>query len=55
MPTRNKKYKYAIEKEMEWIDEDGITALCPECGMDAVIGDASGYTVDKNLMKEMNL
>ncbi|MDJ0821004.1 MAG: cytoplasmic protein [Paracoccaceae bacterium] len=25
----------------EWVDE-GQTALCPECGVDAVIGSASG-------------
>ena len=49
------RHIFSARDVQEWIDEDGITALCPECGMDAVIGDASGYTVDKNLMKEMNL
>jgi cell division protein ZapA (FtsZ GTPase activity inhibitor) len=40
----------------DWMDgEHGVTALCPECGMDAVIGDASGIEIDKPLMKEMNL
>ena len=40
----------------EWMDDArGVTALCPECGMDAVIGDASGIEISKPLMKEMNL
>lgn len=26
----------------EWIDDDG-TALCPRCGVDSVLGSASGY------------
>ena len=27
-------------------DEDPRTALCPRCGIDSVIGDASGYDVE---------
>ena len=30
----------------EWTD-DGATALCPRCGIDSVIGSASGYPVTK--------
>ena len=26
----------------EWVD-GGVTALCPSCGIDSVIGSASGY------------
>jgi len=33
----------------EWFDDDshgvGQTATCPKCGIDSVIGDASGYPV----------
>jgi|GEM_PF-182371 len=29
----------------EWVDE-GTCAVCPRCGIDAVIGDASGYDVE---------
>ncbi|TSD66179.1 hypothetical protein FFF34_001895 [Inquilinus sp. KBS0705] len=35
---------------VEWVDEDdprGETALCPKCGIDAVIGSSSNYPVDK--------
>ena len=30
----------------EWVD-DGDTATCPHCGIDSVIGSASGYPVTK--------
>lgn len=37
----------------EWTD-NGQTALCPLCGVDAVIGDASGYAVNGELLSRMN-
>ena len=42
-------------KQIEnWVD-DGQSALCPTCGMDSVIGDASGFPVtDKHFLKDMN-
>jgi hypothetical protein len=36
----------------DWTDEDE-TALCPECGIDSVIGDASGYAVNKEMLARM--
>ena len=40
----------------DWYSDDrGMSALCPECGMDAVIGDASGIKIDKPLLKQMNV
>ncbi len=41
----------------DWVDEvDGIgqTALCPKCGIDSVIGSASGYTVSRELLMKLN-
>lgn len=39
----------------EWVwDREGDTALCPHCGIDSVIGDASGYPVDKPFLAAMN-
>ena len=35
-------------------DEGGQTALCPYCGIDSVIGDASGFPVTKEFLKKMN-
>lgn len=40
----------------DWInDEHGMSAICPECGMDAVIGDNGGEPLDKVTLKELNL
>ena len=36
----------------EWID-DGNTALCPYCGIDAVIGESSGYPITEQFLKGM--
>jgi NAD-dependent protein deacetylases, SIR2 family len=35
-----------------WID-DGHTALCPACGMDCVLGDASGYHLCEDFLEQM--
>jgi len=39
-----------------WIDEAmglGRTATCPKCGMAAVLGDASGVTIEESFLREM--
>lgn len=47
---------FDARKISDWIsDENGVSAICPECGMDAVIGDASGVPLSKELLKSMNL
>jgi hypothetical protein len=39
---------------LEWTDDDQ-TALCPNCGIDSVIGDKSGYPVtDLDFLKQMH-
>jgi hypothetical protein len=41
----------------DWVDEtdDGVgqTALCPYCGIDAVIGDRSGFAIDPEFLAQM--
>lgn len=40
----------------EWTDEvndEGQTALCPRCGVDAVIGSKSDYPVSRDYLKQM--
>jgi hypothetical protein len=38
----------------EWIDDDG-TALCPRCGVDSVLGSASGYPAgDRRFLEAMH-
>lgn len=46
---------YPPSEVMEWVDEDkvGQTALCPYCGIDSVIGSASGVSLDKQFLTEM--
>ena len=36
----------------DWCDEE-TTALCPQCGVDSVIGDASGFPVGDDLLQRM--
>ncbi len=36
----------------DWCD-GGETALCPRCGVDSVIGDASGYALGGDLLHRM--
>ena len=39
----------------DWIDEEnGLTALCPFCGVDSVIGESSGYPITTEFLKDMN-
>lgn len=39
----------------EYVDLEEDTALCPECGVDYVIGDATGYPVtDKEFLEAMH-
>jgi hypothetical protein len=45
---------YSPTEIEDWVDNDDC-ALCPRCGIDSVIGAASGFPVtDKKFLKEMN-
>ena len=45
---------YSPSEIDEWID-GGTTAMCPRCGIDSVIGDASGFPIgDKAFLSKMN-
>ena len=39
-------------KELEWVDF-GLTALCPYCGIDAVIGERAGYPLTEEFLQKM--
>ncbi len=40
-------------REIEaWLDPEG-TALCPHCGIDAVIGASSGYPITREFLEKM--
>ena len=38
----------------DYVSKEKPTALCPYCYTDSVLGDASGYPITKEFMKEMN-
>lgn len=43
----------------EWVDEAqgtgvGQTALCPRCGIDSVLGSASGFPLTNDFLQRMN-
>ncbi len=45
------------DRIVDWIDEPidgGQTALCPNCGIDSVIGSASGFPITKPFLNAMN-
>lgn len=37
----------------EWIEDERGTAICPYCGVDAIIGESSGYPVTKEFLSKM--
>jgi len=39
--------------EITWQDETDDTAMCPYCGIDAVIGERSGIPITKQFLKGM--
>jgi len=47
---------YSPSEIERWIDEStGVhTALCPKCGIDSVIGDASGYELSAPFLSAMH-
>lgn len=45
---------FTPDKITNWLNEGCGTALCPECGIDSVIGDASGYPITKEFMQDMH-
>ena len=40
-------------KEIPWIDDADDTAICPYCGIDAVIGESADLPITKQLLKSM--
>jgi hypothetical protein len=38
---------------VRWTDGNQ-TALCPKCGIDAVLGDASGFAIDERFLRRMH-
>ena len=49
---------YSASEVNEWCDNDGRgdkTALCPKCGIDSVLGDATFVELTPELLELMNM
>jgi len=44
---------FAASEIKAWIDAE-TTALCPRCGVDAVLGDASGASISDGFLRKMH-
>lgn len=45
---------FSPDKIKEWIeDKEDLTAICPYCGIDSVIGESSNYPITKEFLQEM--
>jgi hypothetical protein len=44
---------FPASKIRDWTD-DGDTALCPNCGVDSVIGSGSGYPIQRAFLSKMH-
>jgi len=44
---------FSPEKINYWIKDPGGTAVCPYCGIDAIIGKSSGYPITKDFLSKM--
>lgn len=45
---------FAYNEINKWINDKEVTAVCPYCGVDSIIGDYSNYKIDNDFLKEMN-
>jgi len=43
---------FSPNEVVEWADNDK-TAICPYCGVDSVISDASGYPMNQDFLTQM--
>lgn len=43
---------YDVSEIKEWTDV-GVTALCPKCSVDSVLGDGSPYKIEKETLQEL--
>ena len=42
-----------IEEWTDMVDGVLVTGICPWCGIDAVVGSASGYQIEESFLKSM--
>lgn len=51
------RHHFSAREIKDWAEDDNgsVNAICPECGIDAVVGDASGFALDHDQLREANL
>lgn len=45
---------FKADSVLVWVDKRGKTAVCPKCGIDSVLGDASGFDLTPEFLAEMS-
>lgn len=45
--------RFTVAEITSWIDK-GQTALCPKCGLDSVLGNASPLSIDDRFLRKMH-
>ena len=45
--------QFAASEITTWID-GGQTALCPRCGIDAIVGSSSGFVISDHFLRRMH-
>jgi len=49
---------YHADEVVDWLDEQyeqQTSAICPRCKAGAVIGDASGFPIEEDFLRKMNV
>ena len=51
---------FSSKEILDWLEDDNPcdrlgTALCPNCGIDSVIGESSGFEITNDFLRAMNL
>ena len=46
--------EFPAEEIERWLNEGDGTAVCPRCGVDSVIGSASGFPINRDFLSGMH-
>ncbi|MCW5824285.1 MAG: cytoplasmic protein [Cyanobacteria bacterium TGS_CYA1] len=46
---------FSFYQIVDWADREKDTAICPGCGIDSVIGSASGYPITREFLNRMKV
>lgn len=51
------RHHFSAREIKDWAEDDSgsVNAICPECGMDSVVGDASGFSLTHDELRDANM